>query len=197
MAVEITTLATIKSILGITSATNDVIISRFVTQVSALIGTFIGRHVEQKDRTEFFRVERDQQLFFLKGYPVDTGQTFEVRNDFSRKFPTGSIIDADNYAVDDEDGILEIDRVTLESGPRSLRVQYTGGLATTTAGVTTAFPDLALAAEIQAKWLFKRKDDDGLTAVSAEGGSITAFPDLTLVPEVKRILESHRRILVA
>jgi len=53
--------------------------------------------------------------------------------------------------------------------------------------------DLREAAIEQATFLWKRKDDIGLSAVGFEGGSVSKFSAVELLPMVRQILDNYRR----
>ena len=65
-------------------------------------------------------------------------------------------------------------------------------LAITQTPLVMAYPDLALACEIQVKYIKDRKDNLGLRSVSQEGGSISTYQTGQLLPEVKDIIKAYK-----
>ena len=45
---------------------------------------------------------------------------------------------------------------------------------------------------MQSSFIYKRKDDLGLSSVSFQGGSVNKFADIELLPLVKNILNKHK-----
>ena len=76
------------------------------------------------------------------------------------------------------------------------RIIYRGGYcsagATPGTGETALPADLREAAIEQASFLYKRRDDIGLSGQSFEGGSISHFSALKLLPLVEAILDKYR-----
>ena len=81
-------------------------------------------------------------------------------------------------------------------GIETVRIVYTGGYVAP--GITvgtgeTALPDSIREAAIeQSQFIFKRRDDIGLTSVSTQGMSVTKFSAIDLLPMVKKILNKYK-----
>jgi len=84
--------------------------------------------------------------------------------------------------------------------PDSVELKYRGGYVsagqTPAAGETAMPDDLREAAIMQASFIFKRRNDIGLTSVSAEGGSINSFSPMDLLPMVKDTLNNYKRLIL-
>jgi len=81
--------------------------------------------------------------------------------------------------------------------PDSIRLIHKGGYCS--AGQTPGEGEFAMPADLreaaieQSSFIFKRKDDLGLSGIGFEGGSISKFSPMDLLPMVKKILDSYRR----
>ena len=80
-------------------------------------------------------------------------------------------------------GLLSIAASAFVGGPKSIKVTYTGGYLT---GDGVGAPDdLRLAAIMQTKIIFDRREDFGLSGRSLEGGSVSLFTP-TILPTRSR-----------
>jgi len=110
---------------------DDHAFNQIVHSVSGMIekSPLFDRYIEKMERTETFDTEYAQEIFSLRGVPVDTALTFKVWHDIARDYGDTTLLDADNYYVESVTGILKIDNFTVAKGKGSLKVQYTGGLS--------------------------------------------------------------------
>ena len=113
-------------------------------------------------------------------------------------------IENSDYFLFENEGMIERVSGYFACGPKTVKVTYTGGYLTDHAQDVPE--DLRLAAVMQAKILFDRREELGLTGRSLEGGSInllnttdfTASGDNLLdgtgssMPEIKFIVEPDR-----
>lgn len=200
---DLTTIARVKKILAggrsqSMSNEQDVFLGQLITAISALVEADLDRYVEQKERIEYHDVRfPGQEVFNLRAYPIDTGETFEVKYDWFRGF--GATITAltinDDFALDDLAGVMTIDDYSLgRARARALRVTYTGGMATNTTNFITAFPDLANAVDLQVAFLYQRRNQLGLTGTSQEGGSVSFQAPIKWLPIVKLAIDKNRNI---
>src|SRR3954466_6493089 len=123
--VALTTLASLKTELGITGSSSDTRLAALISQVSAAIETFCDRRFEQRTLTEiFYPAER---RIYLSAWPV-TAVTSVT--------DSGTLLDADDdYILDDEQGVLTPPIYGVGYGSpcgynrwwTSLTVIYTGG----------------------------------------------------------------------
>lgn len=191
---DLSTTARAKIVLGLTSSQHDTLLDQLVAATSGAAERYLNRHALQTARTEQYDVEDCyQRRVYLRGFPVLATPVAAFKSDGLREF-TGAAIDADNYYLDLERGTIEFDVYTLTPGPGTLQVVYTGGMATTAAGLISAFPDVAQAVDFQVAFLFKRRDTLGMSSFSAEGGSIGFETPVELIPLAKRLLDPYRRI---
>jgi len=192
------TLTDLKERLGITDTTYDIALNLIIDGVGSLFDSYTGRTliVTSADVTEFY---------------AGCGPSLQLR-----RFPIvviTSIKESYDYDFDDDDSLLTVDEdYRIIAGgrfgiirrvysdwldiPDSIEVIGRGGYCA--AGVTPGEAEFALPSDLreaaieQASFIWKRKDDLGLSGVSSEGGSINKFSDMDLLPMVKRILDKYR-----
>lgn len=193
---NLTTTARVKSLLSNTASSSDAIINMIVSGVSVTIGNYLNRHAEKVARTEYYDVEPFQQMLQLRGFPVASSPVAALTNDVNREFTGVTAIDAGDYYLNLARGSVEFDQVALVPGPGVMKVVYTGGLASSTSALITAYPEIALAADLQAAWLYKRRDVLGTSGISGEGGSISFDNMVGLIPTVKEMLRPYRLLNV-
>lgn len=190
----LTTKENVKALLKISSTDEDAVLVALASSVSKELEGYLDRELEIKARTIYFDVEENQSVFSLPAYPITA---LECWNDTGRTFPAISKVDPSNFTFLGDDGTLKFDAYCgtglLVSGSRVLKITYTGGLAADQAALQTNFPDLEMAARIQAAFIYKKKDKLGLGAESVGGGSISVADALELQPEVKSILDGYKR----
>jgi len=96
-----------------------------------------------------------------------------------------------------KDGIVYRLHVSWSSAIDSIQVIYRGGYCAAgqapVVGETAMPADLREAAIEQASFLFKRRDDIGLSSVGHDGGSINKFSAVKLLPMVADILKIYRK----
>lgn len=274
----LTTLARVKTLLGLQTTTNDEIIRTLIQMASGMIETFLDRKVRVQQYTDYFDVVINQRKFWLSAYPIQpvlvpggvAAQQIQAFYDIKRLFdPTITAEDFNNYGVKLETGRvswewpLNINRDTWE---QSLKIIWTGGMAYTLdrvvgtlgavsgnptaalpmtgnlsgavvtlqainqaqgtvtlqvtggdspviagetfadsagnslvlASITTdclcdLYPQIVGACNMQAQFMFQRKDELGLNSKSTEGGSITTSQPMELIDLVKRAIRQERR----
>jgi hypothetical protein len=196
-ATGICTLSDIKERLGLADTANDVALTRIIEGIGSLFDSYTGRSliITAADITEYY---------------TGCGPSLQIR-----RFPIVSITSTkesiDYKFGDDSFLVVNTDYRIITGGrfgiiqrlwtnwldlPDSIEVIYRGGYCSADVvpgeGETALPSDLREAAIEQATFLWKRKDDLGLSSVSAEGGSINKFSDMDLLPMVKRILDRYR-----
>lgn len=192
MAIDLTDLSSVKSYLNVTGSGEDTKLGLLIDYASQLIESYLDRYTESAERTEYLDVEFNQQVFSLRGYPVDTGETVTVTHDTGWDFAASDDLDSDDFTVLGNDGLLNIPWFRLTPGPRALKVVYTGGMAANTAAFQVAYKDIELAAIMQVAYQYRRRKFVGDTS-SSIGGSSVGFDFPALLPEVELILRPHRR----
>jgi len=197
---SICTLADIKDRIGIPTANtdNDATINTIISSLAAIFDTFTGRNlIVSAAVTEYYTCYTNQLK--LKRYPV--AQITSIKEAYDYDFDSKDALTANiDYRLINSGAKGIICRLygTWSMFPDSVQVIYRGGYAA--AGATpgtgeTALPaDLREAAIEQASFIYKRRNDIGLTAQSFDGGSIDKFSAMKLLPMAKDILDSYRRL---
>jgi hypothetical protein len=183
----LTTKDNIKSALNMTENTDDVFLTSLAYSVSAAIEKYLMRELEIKSRTEHFDVDNGQEIFFVKAFPISS---ILIYNDANREFT--SALSAVDYSVLGDQGRIVVDQYELTSGRDALKVVYTGGLALNQAALQLNFPDLEMAARLQAVLWFKSKDRINVSSELTQGGGSVQYKKLGLDESVKLILDGYR-----
>ena len=197
-AAKICTLADVKDRLGETGTDYDTLIK----QIIAAMGDRFDRYTQRQlirptvDLTEYY--SGPGSCIHLRAYPVIEITSIKVSYDYT--FSSESALTADSeYRLlsDGRSGVIFRNNLNWPDQPDCVQVIYRGGYVpagqTPAAGETSMPNDLREAAILQASYIFKRRDDIGLTAVSYQGGSVSKFAAIKLLPEVEQTLDSYRR----
>lgn len=199
-SLDLTTLANIKILNpAIQGTTKDPLISRLISTVSRQFERWLDCEFLKASRTEVFSVRPAHMVFHLKAFPVDTTQTFAVKNEFSGAFSTVSAIADVNYYVDAARArlVMRDQYYALVYGPGTLQVTYTGGISTTTALISTDYQDLVTACEMQVLHDLQRNPNYGSSDRSVGGGGqhfdSDEKYDSPFIPRVVDLLEQYRR----
>lgn len=194
------TLADVKDRLGLSSGTEyDTLINRIIAGLTAVFEREVRRPLllTAADSTEYYT--GDGPFLQVDRYPVAALTSIKVATDYVFTSAEALVADTDYRLLrSGEKGILHRLYMDWEDQPDCIQIVYRGGYCS--AGVTpgtgeTALPaDLREAAILQSAFLFKRKDDIGLSSVSYDGGSISKFSALDLLPLVKDILGNYRKL---
>ncbi len=177
----------------------DSLLAADITAFSKQIDRIMGRYLQSTARTIYCDVRLGDKVFYLKGYPVSSAPS--VYEDSAREF-SGSAIDTSLYDV--TQGALDAGRIEFDYqpsvGPHALKVTYTGGLSSTTAGLLTSYPDLVHACEKQLWWAWSKRGMLGLDGEAA--GDARARREMMLMtwwqahgdllPEVWDVLKMYR-----
>lgn len=190
---DLTTATRVKTYLEGADTSKDAVLAQIITGVSARIERYLNRHVEAVERVEFYDLDFGQRRIFLRGYPVT--EVDSIYNDpIDQDFAASSLIAADDYVTDLTNGVVSFHLTRPLTGPRALKVTYTGGMGANAAAFITAFPEIALAAEWQVVHEFHNRNAPGASSVSIGGASVALVSGLDLLPIVKQALDGHRRM---
>ena len=196
---RICTLADVKGRLGVGDTGSDSLINRIISGLTTLFETEIDRPLllNAADVTEYYTGKG--QYLRLRRYPIVTITSITESLTYDFDGATAMIENTDYRLVNNGiNGIVCSLLCDWASDPDTIQVVYRGGYCS--AGQTPGdgehyMPaDLREAAIEQASFIFKRKDDIGLSGVGFEGGSINKFSAMDLLPMVRKILDSYRRL---
>jgi hypothetical protein len=179
-----------------TGVSEDALIAQMITATSAAAEAFLDRVALAAAQTEYLDVEAGQTTWSLRAFPVTTFTS--AHYDPDQSFASDTALETTDY-YDPTKGRTDALRlkVPLIYGTpdvveyASLKVVYTGGMATTTAAFIAAFPDLAMAVEIQVVHDYLRRLDIGTVGeITPRASQVADF----WIDEAKALLLPHRRL---
>ncbi len=195
---RICTLADVKDRLGETQTDYDTAINRIITGLESIFNEYTRRTliVNAADVTEYqTAIGRYLQL---ARYPVVSITSIKQALDYDFDSADAMTADTDYRLVaGGKKGIIYRIYSSWFETADSVQAIYRGGYCS--AGQTPGDGEFALPADLreaaieQASFIFKRKDDIGLTGVGFEGGSISKFGSMDLLPMVKKILDNYKK----
>ena len=194
---RICTLADVKERLAISDNPDyDLMLTRIIRNLEAVFNGFTHRKLILNSADETVYLTGGEKRIILPRYPIVAITSIKQATDYD--FASADALTAnDAYRAINERGIIyRVGTVwlTVEDG---IQVIYRGGYVA--AGQTpgtgeTAIPDdLREAAIEQTSFIFKRRDDIGLSGVGYDGGSISKFSAMKLLPLVEETLKHYRR----
>jgi hypothetical protein len=195
---RICTLADVKERLGLTNTGNDIAIARIISNLESVFNSYTRRTLiaPGADVTEYYTGQGNRLQ--LARYPVISVTSIKEALDYDFDSATALTVDSDYRLVRaGANGIIYRPYGSWPSVEDSVQAIYRGGYCP--AGQAPGDGEFALPSDLreasieQASFLFKRRDDIGLTGVSFEGGSISKFSAMDLLPMVKKILDAYRR----
>lgn len=180
----LTSLATVKEYLSITSATHDVLLTRIVANVSAAIQAWLDRVIAETNYSE--RHCGGWPQLAVRHFPVTAVNSVEV---------AGAALAAGDYELDGPRGMLL--RVS-SSRPQSWERTAQDIVVDYDAGYVTVPGDLELAATKQAAYEFQKSASGqgrlGLLNTAEQTGASTGYVVAGLLDEVKELCRPHRRL---
>jgi hypothetical protein len=192
------TLDDLKTRLGLT-AEHDAVLTRIIASFKSIAESYTQRGLilPGTDVTEYYT--GCGAYLQLKSYPLASITSIKEASDYDFDAAAAMVINDDYRTVSNGiRGVLYRIWTEWHYAADSIQVIYRGGYCA--AGVTpgtgqTALPDdLREAAIEQCSFIFKRRDDIGLSSNSFQGGSINVFASMELLPLVKQTLDCYRRL---
>jgi hypothetical protein len=192
------TLDDIKTRLGIGSEF-DAMLTRLIDSFSAIAKTYTGRTLiaPEADATEYYTGLG--QFLQVMAYPIIAVTSIKEAADYDYTNAEALTANTDYRLVNAGlKGVLYRTWGNWLDLPDAVQLIYRGGYCA--AGVTPATGEHELPADLreaaieQVSFIFKRRDDIGLSSNSFQGGSINVFASMDLLPMVKQILENYRRL---
>lgn len=177
-------LGDLKEFLGITTTQFDTLLTNIIEGMSAQMEKRLNRGLRSEERTRAFPA--GLAVYSLPAYPVDTSAPLTVTVDGVAR--TQGV----EFRLWAESGMMEFREPTLATFPGDVQITWTGGYVET-AGVLQVPDDLRAAAQAQCSYLFRRRDDLGLTSVSMPDGSVGISAPAGLLPGVEQVLGLYRR----
>lgn len=193
----------LKDRLGIAASDtkHDDVIDQIIAGFSGRADSYTQRVLQKAAAavTEYYTGDCDRLQ--LKRYPVVA--ITSIKESWAYDFDNATALAANSdyrLLAGGDKGLLLRLYGSWYTRPDSIQVVYNGGFAEPDAVLgagETALPgDLREAAILQCSFIFKRRDDIGLSGVSFDGGSMSKFSAVKLLPEVEAVLKNYRRITI-
>ena len=183
-------LSTFKTLAGVAGTSDDTLLALLLDYVSGRIERHLNRTLTYAQYTETFKPIG--RTYFVKAYPIDTGQSLTLV-DYQ------TTVSSSDFQVSADRGKIELKWREWfhlsDSDFESCSVTYYGGFQSSGSGDEAALQSYdrwRLATYLQTHYLFKNRQELGLTSLSLGGGSIALAP-AKLLPEVESILSEDRR----
>jgi len=195
------TLTDIKTRLGIdvVDETSDDLLTAIIAGFTAFAERYCGRGLILPAEAVTESYTGLAEFIGLRRYPVS--EITSVKEAFDWDFANAAALVADvDYRLvgNGEKGLLYRAYGRWLSVPDAIQVVYRGGYVAAgeeaEEGETAMPADLREAAIQQCTFIYKRKDDIGLSAISFQGGSANMFSALDLLPLVRQTLDGYRRV---
>lgn len=173
----------------------DAELSAVIATVSAAAEAYMDRHALRTSRTEYHDATPGMRLLRLKGYPVTT--LTSVYYDEDQAFAASSLMTSDDYydVTLDDTGALRFKWPFAYEYPRSIKVVYTGGMATDTDSFIDSYPDIAGAMDMQAAHEWQRRGAMGVSSVNHPDGTTVSMTSDRWIAAVKQVLDYYRRLV--
>jgi len=197
---KLATLTDLKDRLGIasTNTDHDQTLGRIITGITTIFESHCRRPliITAADVTEY--TSGLGTRLQLNRYPVASITSVKIAIDYNFDDVTALVADTEYRLTNSgANGILYRRGLEWPLVDDSIQVIYRGGYCpagqSAGEGETVLPADLREAAIEQSCFIFKRKDDIGLSAVSFDGGSINKSSPMKLLPQVESILANYRR----
>jgi hypothetical protein len=196
---DLTTLANVKALLqGDTplGPETDDLLSRLITAVSKRAETFCNREFEKKERLEFH--DGGGKYLYLRALPV--AEIASIICSDTWDWAGASPLSISSYAFEAATGMVLYRGGEWPYGEGAVRVTYTGGFDSfleegtePPEGYTPIPEDLQQVVCTQAAYEYRRRNDQGLQAVSFPDGSIQKMDVGEFLSMVKTALLRYRR----
>jgi len=195
------TLAQLKARLGIGDEDSDTLLTQIITGVSGQLQGEggCGRTLSlESDIVEYKTIREPRAAsIWLSRYPVVS--ISEIKEATYNDFDDADALTADDdFQFDPDSGEVHKTGWWLR-GFRTAKITYTGGYVlpgdVAGDGETELPDDIVEAAIEQASFAYQRRDTLGVSAQSAQGGSVTAYAQDKLLPGVRTTMRRYRRML--
>lgn len=196
----LTTVARLKTFMGITAATHDTLLERIVNGVSDFVEDYCNRVFRKTAYTNEVYDGTGRQRLQLKHYPI-SAVTLE-RRDTPQNVSSWSSIDSEEYFVETATGMLIYYSGIFADLPQIYRISYTAGYAfdNVTPGATlesVGLGDLEIAVWKLCARIFNNREGSGGSILSETIGNFSVtyggFLSNSVIadPEVKGVLDRY------
>ncbi|HOQ06044.1 MAG TPA: hypothetical protein PKY88_12620 [Anaerohalosphaeraceae bacterium] len=198
------TLEQIRQRLGVTSlsAEESAVLTGLIGSVTAMAEQYCHRGLVLPEEPVTEVYTGGTPYLRLRAFPIAGLQSIRIAADWD--FDSAEPLVSSEYRLlqSGRSGIVyRVDLPWPAEPPDSIQVVYRGGYVPAgsepASSAEVPMPaDLQESAVEQVSFLFKRKDDIGLSGVSFQGGSFSKFENIDLLPQVKRIWDAYKRIVL-
>jgi hypothetical protein len=180
---DLTTLANVKAYLPTSNATDDQLLSRLISALSAFVQTWLNRTIAQAPYTDVINGIGGNRVQF-QNYPVTAvtsltidGQTVPAAATPVQSGWTGYVFDAQQIMVSG---------FRFTRGWQNISIAYTAGYATTPLDIEQAVIEIITLR-------YKQRDQIGFNSKSI-GGETVAFSVKDMQPSTLTVLQNYRRV---
>lgn len=196
----LTSVARLKTFLGITVNTDDTLLERIIDAVTDWVINYTGREFQLDTYTQEIYDGSGTHLLLLNNYPIDdtTAVVLEARTT-PLNVSDWDTIDTELYHVDFERGMIDYQPRIFTRQPRHYRVTYKAGFDFDNTGAVKTLESVGLSDLEWAVWeLCKaiynaRKQASNVQSESIGDYSVTFTKELFGNPDVKAILDAYAR----
>lgn len=201
---DLTTTAKVKTLLGITSATNDALIDQLVMWATDFIEGYTNRTFKEAtysneiyDGGEPNQSGGFRNKLMLKNFPVSAVSVVEYMSG-SYSAPTWNTLSADYWVLYGDEGYIQSLAGNFARGFKNYRTSYTAGYKIDftnelTSTHTLPFDITMLATQLVAK-IYDKRFSEGKSNETVEGQAISWRSELA--PEQKSVLDSYTKNLL-
>lgn len=189
--INATTIDRVKALAKITDTDDDAELTAIVAGVSQRFEGFLGQQLMEEERTVEYHVQPRANVVPLNAAPVVSISS--VKNSTDWDWASTTALDTDQYHVDATNGLLYFN-FDLTPGAKALQVTFTAGFGTDTADLISNYPAIALAADLQAVSVWRRRQSPHGTSRKMGGNSVEFEAAVKLLPEVVEALSPFRVI---
>ena len=184
-------LATVKTRLGISDATDDTLLTNFIEFASARFERETNRALERAaDTTEEFPA--DQTEIMIARFPLESVASFHLKQNET----DGWVLQSDTNYLIRRACVISLS-APLGTKYEQARVTYTGGYvlpgSVPGAGETALPDDLEHACVEQVAYWYQNRFRLGLTSMPAEGRTFFNLAQIDLLPQVAPVLKRYER----
>jgi len=194
----LTTLARVKTFLGISGTSNDELLTSLINSCTDFIENYCDRRFKQKAYTNELYNGNGTNKLLLKNYPVDESSTFKLEERSSDlNEDDWNEIDTEYYFVHYDSGIVERVRGIFYKYPKHYRITYTAGYDydnSSTFLEDAGAGDLEYACwKLVSKVYNQRKQAGNIQSERLGDYSVTFKKEVMADPEIKSILDKYKR----
>jgi len=188
---QATTLARLKTALGISDSTDDARLTIIIDAVSREIEAYLDSALLQETQTEEHDVGQGQTVWYLRSR-IAAVTSIKTATDWD--WASATALDSDFYHFTAGETSIQV-KHGLRVGRRTAQFVYTGGFATSTTNLVASFEPIALAADYQCVQEWRRKENLGSTSRSAAGSSKSWTGEHSLLERSQELLDQYRRLV--